>query len=146
MNDAGLVRGGERAAGLDGVVERLGKGEGPSVDLLAEGLAIDEFSSDERDIAGLPDVVDGDDVGVVESGSGTGFLSETENPLGVLCRLGREQLQGDFAIEASVLSEVDFAHAAPSEQTGEAVGTEGGTICGLEGHEVPILAHLFLRP
>jgi len=122
------LRGGEGAAGLDGVVERLGQRDGAGVELLAEGLAIDELSGNVGDVAGLADVVNGDDVGVVERGRGAGFLGEAEDALGVLDELGGQQLQSDLAVEASVLSEVDFAHAAASEEAGEAVRTERGII------------------
>ena len=111
------------------------------IDLLPERLALNELSGDVRHVASLPDIVDGDDVGVVESGCGAGFLAEAENALGVLYELGGQQLQGDFAVEPRVLSEVDFAHAAASEEASEAVGTEDGTICGLKGHGFLILSH-----
>jgi len=101
MNDAGLVRSGESAARLDRVIQHLRNGERSSGDLLAESLAIDEFGGDVGGAVGVPNVVDGDDVGVVESGSGAGLLGESKNSLGVLDELGgKVVLQCDFAIEA----------------------------------------------
>ena len=51
--------------------ERLSRGE-----QLAQGLSLDELHGDVEGAVGLADVVDGQDVGVVESGGRSGFLLE----------------------------------------------------------------------
>ena len=48
----------------------------PAVDLVGEAAAVDEFQGEVREAAGLADVVDLDDVGVLEAGDGLGLLVE----------------------------------------------------------------------
>ena len=52
---------------------------------------------------------------MVEGGGGARLLLEAADAPGVLCELGREELQRDPAAELGVEREVDLAHAARAE-------------------------------
>jgi hypothetical protein len=56
------------------------------------------------------DVVDGEDVGMVEGGDGAGLALEAALPLGVGRSLLGEDLEGDLAPEAGVVSPVHLSH------------------------------------
>ena len=69
----------------------------------------------------LADVVDGADVGMVQCGSGLGFALEARERLRVAGNVFRQELQGDEAVEPSVLGLVDHTHAAAAELLDDAV-------------------------
>src|SRR5262249_57989505 len=87
MDDPGGVRSRERARHLRRNIERCAKLEPPAGDLLAHGLALDEFSGDEMDVAALcgcfANLVNGDNGWMVERRGGARFLLETPQPVGV---------------------------------------------------------------
>ncbi len=112
MDDAGLVRRGERTGGLDGVLERQRHWHRRLADQRIERAAVHELHRDERHLAGGVDVVDVDDVRVVERGGGLRFLDEAALAVGVRARGGRQDLDGDGAVQARVDGAIDGAHAA----------------------------------
>ena len=63
----------------------------------------------------LADVVDGADIGMVQSGGGFGFAAKTLQCLAVLREVVGKKLESDEAAEASVLGLVDHAHTAAAE-------------------------------
>jgi len=92
-----------------------------------EGLAIKKFHGDEGAGVFFADVVDGADVGVIESGGGFGFAAEAGEGLRVVSDFGREKFEGDEAVEACVLSLKDNAHAATTEPLKDAIVRYGLT-------------------
>ena len=91
---------GERAAGLDPLADR-----GP-LDVLEGDVVIP---------AVVADRVDPGDVLVVEPGRGPAFLVEALDDLGVDRLLGREDLQGDMAVELDVDGAEDRPHPAGAD-------------------------------
>ena len=73
----------------------------------------------------LADVVNGADVGMVESGGGLGFALEAAESLRVSGDLVGQELQGDEAAELNVLGLVDDTHAAAAEFLDDAVVRDG---------------------
>jgi hypothetical protein len=69
----------------------------------------------------LADFVNGADIGMVESGSGTGFATETFQRLWVLRYIVGEKFKRDKATERGVLGLVDDAHASAAEFLDDAV-------------------------
>jgi hypothetical protein len=53
---------------------------------------------------------------MIERGGRRRFLFEAAHSIPVRCKLGRQDFQRDFAIQARVLREVDFTHAACAEE------------------------------
>ena len=71
------------------------------------------------------DVVDGADVGMVESGGGFGFAAKAAEGLGIFGEVVGKKFQSDEAVEARVLSLVDDSHAAAAEHLDDAVMGDG---------------------
>jgi len=63
-------------------------------------------------VAVTAEFIDGDDVRMVETRGGFGFLLETEQALGVSRKFGGENFDGDTTIQTRVNGVVDLAHPA----------------------------------
>ena len=85
MNDACSVRGAEGTSHLDGVFERLRDAKTALRDEIGERLSGDILHNHKLCLALGDYVVNDDDVGVVQPGSGLRFLNETAPAL----RFGR---------------------------------------------------------
>ena len=114
VDDAGGVRGAERARDLDGVVERLRDRKQLLLQEPVEGGAVDVLHDDEVAIGsfgGVPvDVVDRDDVGVVEGRGGPRLAGEAFPPPAAGGGVGVHDLDGHGAIEARVAGAIDDSH------------------------------------
>ena len=87
---------------------RIQPGVGPQ-----EALQVRSLDVPHRDVqhaVGLARVVDGDDVGMVETGGDARFADEPLPERFILGELGTEDLQRDPAPEAQVLGQVDDGH------------------------------------
>lgn len=128
MDDTGGVGGAESFGDLAGVADDDRDGHAAFGDQLEERFAIDKL--DDHVLSGpvVNDVVNGDDVGVIESGDGLGFLYEAETAVGIGSHAGGERFDGDEAIEARVAGFVDFAHAAGADSFEELVLEDGSRI------------------
>jgi hypothetical protein len=77
-----------------------------------ERFAVDEFHGVVVEVVGFACVVDGDDVGVLEAGGGFGFAQKTVGVFGVGGKFGREDFEGDDAVEGGLARAIHCAHAA----------------------------------
>ena len=84
----------------------------------AEGASLDELHDEEEEIAGLSDRVNGNDVGVTERCSGTGFPPEPLDHVVALEQERRHDLERHFAIEGDVMPQEHGRHP-PCSQLGE---------------------------
>jgi len=125
MHDTLLVRGGQAARRLGGVVDGLARRYGPGRQPLAQGLALEQLHHHERRTAVGADVEDRADVGVVQRSGGTGLLLEPSDTLGVAGKIGEDDLDGDIAAQAGVVGTVDLARSADSERGDDPVRSEG---------------------
>src|SRR4051794_14529806 len=73
----------------------------------------------------LPDLMDRADVGMVEGRRSLSFSLETSQGLGVSGDLVRQELQGNKAMESSVLGLVDHTHPAAAQLLDDAVVRDG---------------------
>ncbi len=73
------------------------------------------FHDEEKPRFGFADVVDGDDVGVIQSGSGARLSLESLDGNTILHLVRGQEFQSDHAAKARVLSPVNLAHAAPAQ-------------------------------
>lgn len=64
---------------------------------------------------GLAEFIDGEDVGMIERGSGIGFLLKAAQTAFIKGEFGGEHLEGDFALQMQVFGEVNLAHASGAE-------------------------------
>ncbi len=78
--------------------------------LFVERRALDQFHHDKGLAAGLADVVDRDDVGVVEHGSGPGLAQQAATPLRRRLRDG-QHLDSHIPSQQRIVGAVDTAHA-----------------------------------
>ncbi len=127
VHDASGVRGAKGVSDLDGEAQRFVHAHAVRGDELGEGLAGHVLHGDVVVPVRGSDVVDDDDVGVVESGGGFGFLGEAALALGVVHAVRREEFEGDEAVEVGVAGFVDNAHAALAEFFEDVVMGERGT-------------------
>ncbi len=58
----------------------------------------------------FPDLVNGNDVGMVQGGGSARFLGKAFHPFGVSCKLAGKQFDGDLPPQSLVLGQVDIAH------------------------------------
>ena len=61
------------------------------------------------------------DVLVVQGGDDVGFAFKPGDPLGVRCKLRREDLDGDVPVEPSVAGPIDLAHGAGTQRRDDLV-------------------------
>ena len=116
VDDAGFVRGGERLGDLFGDVQHVAHRHLAVFDLFAQRQALDEFGGDEMLLAGMADLIDGDDVRMIERAGDFGLLLEAMHALGVPQKLFRQQLERDLAIQPCVARQVNLSHAACAKQ------------------------------
>ena len=102
-------------ADLNADMQRLSHVDRAAIEHRAQRYAVNVFGGEELRAVGVSDIVDGEDVGVIERGNGTGLALEAAQPLFVRQRPMREHLQRQPAAEPDVLGEVDLRHAARPE-------------------------------
>ena len=96
-----------------------------ALDLVLESRAVQQFHGDEGLALLLADVVDGADIGMVQSGGRPGLALEAVQGLRVLGNIFRQELQSDKAVQPGVFGLVNHAHAAATELLDDAVMRDG---------------------
>src|SRR5438132_8921223 len=126
MNDAGLVSSRKRAGNLRGHTKRVAEFDRRTSDAIAQGLAIDVFSGYEVDGIALIDLIDSDDVGMIQSGSRLGLLNEAAHAVAISSNRGRQNLEGNLAIEFRIERQKHFAHSALAQLLADFVAADFG--------------------
>ena len=129
VDDAGLVRAGERFGHLDREVQRPDRTQRPAGDDLAERLAAQQLHGDEGDALGLANLVNHGDVRMLEGRRGARLLHEPVASHGIGDERGRQHLQRDVAVETRITGPVHLAHAAGAEWSENLVRTEALSGC-----------------
>ena len=83
MDDAGVVRNGERIGDLTRERQGLGDRNGATPDAHGQILALDELHGDEGVGAFPTGVIDLRDVGMIERGEGLRLARESHHPIGI---------------------------------------------------------------
>src|SRR2546426_6824403 len=119
MNYSGVMCRGQRAGDLYRHLQYLAELHRSASHALAQRLAIDEFSGDEmyalpygRATAPLVDLMNGDDVGMIQGGSGLGLLDKPLHSIRVSSNVSRQNLQRNFAIQPCVQRQINLTHSA----------------------------------
>ena len=86
---------------------------------------VQKLHGDERLLATLADVVNGADVGMVESGGGTSFTPETFQCQRVSGHVIRQELERNETTQLGVLGLVHDAHSTTAELFDDAVARDG---------------------
>ena len=117
VHEPALVRGVESSADLRGHGDGLFVGERAVAEPRFQIRSLDVAHRDVELAVGLTGLVDRDHVRVVDR---RGELRLGQEPLAESCVLrerGHQELEGDVALQAKVLGQVDDAHPAPAEDS-----------------------------
>ena len=106
---------GQRIGHLHRVFQRLRHAQPALGNQIHQRLAADELHHHEFRIAFGNDVVDGDDVGMIQRGSGLRFLNESAPALRFAGVGDRQYLDGDEAFKTQVLGLINLAHSARAQ-------------------------------
>ena len=98
---------------------------GPEGDAVLQRRAFQKLHCDEGLGFVLADLVDGADVGVIQSGGRASFAPEALESLGVVGKFVRKELQGDEASELGVFSLVNHAHPTAAQLIHYAIVRDG---------------------
>ena len=116
MDDAFFVRRGEAEGHMPRVLERLRQRQSAGVDQRAQRAPVEHLRDDVRRRAVAADVEDLEDVRVTERGGGACLLLEAAEPIGIVRECRRQDLDGDIAGEARVVSAIHFPHPAAADR------------------------------
>jgi len=90
-------------------------------DALLQRHPVQKLHGDE----GLPNLVDGADIGMVQCGRGLSLSLEASQRLRVFGYFFGQELQGDKTVQRQVFSLVDYAHPAAAELLDDAIVRDG---------------------
>ena len=123
MDDAFRVRGSQAVRDLDGGPQQRLDRQRPGRQEVAQRAPFDQLHREVRDAVRLADIVDGDDVGVGQSGGGARFLLEAAARFGV-DEVGGQDLERHVAAQPRVARAVHLAHAADADRIDDFVRSE----------------------
>ena len=112
MDDSGLMRRGQRRRDLRGETEQFTHRHWRLNHALSQGFALDEFRGDELMRIYLADLVNGQDVGMVQRGSGASFLLKSPHALSIASEESRQHFQRHLTKQMLVFSQVNLSHAS----------------------------------
>ena len=122
MDDSVIMSGLETFGDLPGHIERVvDRHPGACGDQVGEHRPFDQLHHQPRDSRCFLDAVYLRDVLVVQGGENMGFAFKTGEPLGVRCKLWREDLDGDVPVEPSVAGTIDLAHSPGTQRPDDLV-------------------------
>ena len=125
VNDTLGVGGVQSVGNLDPKRKDRLQFHGAGGDQMLEGRAVEELHDEESAASFLADVVNGADIGMVESGCSFGFAAKTLQRLAVLRQVFGKKLESDEAAETSVLGLVNHAHTAAAKLFNDPVMRNG---------------------
>ena len=125
MDDSFAVRGFERVGDLNADVEYGLSVERSAGDTVLQRHPIQKFHGDEGLAVLLPDVIDGANVRVAESGRGLRLTLKTGQRLWVSGNFLRQELECNETVQAGVLGLVDDTHPAAPQLLNDAVMRDG---------------------
>ena len=95
---------------------------GPSLQAVPQRLTLDELGDEVRTVIDLAEIVDDDDMRVVQTGRGSGFLMKPSQPIAVNGEIRRQELERHRPIELGVVGKIDLAHAARAQPRHQLIG------------------------
>jgi hypothetical protein len=88
---------------------------------------VEKFHGDKCFAVLFTDIVDGADIGVVQSGCGLTFTLKTSEGLGIARNYFRQKFEGDETMKAGILGLINNAHPAAAESFKHGVMRDGLT-------------------
>jgi len=128
MDDARPVRPVESRRDLDRDGERLADGERTFRQPIGECLAFEVLHDEVRRPGLFTDVVQCADMGMVDPGNRAGLPIEALTEVRVRRKRGRQDLDGNGAIEPRVARFVDLSHPTGTDQRQDFVRAEAGSL------------------
>src|SRR4029077_5387746 len=96
----------------------------PGGNYLLQTLALDQLHRDIRSSGFLPHVIDGYDIGMLQTSGGLGFTVEARQQVGIVGHSGGDGLEGYKAIDDRVAGAIDNPHPAAAQFADEFVFAE----------------------
>jgi hypothetical protein len=124
MGDAARVRGGEAAADLDAILDRLARRDRPVGKAIAQGLPFEQLQHHVSETVFGADIVDGEYVRIVEGPDGSSFELEAPKVFRIVFASGGDDLEGDVPSEARVAGPVDLAHPPRANRRADLIRAE----------------------
>jgi len=125
MDNTAAVRGIQGIGEFDGDIENSIEFQGLASDQVLQGYAVEKLHDDEGFSVLLADVVDGADVGMIESGGGLRFALEASKGLRIVGDVVGKKFEGDAAVKAGVFGFVNDSHAAAAQPLDDSVVGDG---------------------
>ena len=119
MHDRCGMRGRKRRRRLDRDVENFAKRQRTALQPFAHGLALDELRHQEPRSVVIADLVNGQDVGMIERGSGAGFVQEPAHALRISRELRPQHLERDRPPQGRIDGLEHFTHPAAARARSE---------------------------
>jgi len=132
VDDAHLVRGGDRRGDLRSIVQNVVDGHRAASDSVAERLAFDELHGDEAKVVVRSDLVDVGDVRMMDSGCGPRLLDEAALAVAAVIAAIAEDFDRDLPLQIAIVGAVNLAHPTRAEERSHFVAAE--TCAGGDGH------------
>src|SRR5579862_1489891 len=92
---------------------------------MLQGDAVEKFHGDKGFAVLIADVIDGANVGMVESGCSLGFALKAGESLGIAGNSFGKEFQGNKTAKARVFGFVDDSHATATKLFGDVVVRDG---------------------
>src|SRR5882724_8093351 len=127
MNNPSLMRRGERFRNLHAdLQDRLELERFFMREVLTQGFAVDQLGRDIVFAVYLTDLINSQNVRVIESRRGFGFLDKAAQLVGVLAEFFVQKLDSHSAVKFCVLSQIHLAHPARADLRDDAVMRQSG--------------------
>ena len=127
MDDPLLVCGGQTICDISADLQHLPDRQGAVFQPRAKRLALEQLHDGVRSAFVLPEVVDGEDVGMRQRGDGAGLAFEARARGLVRGEARRQDLDSHGASELGIGGAIDFTHAARTEQPDDLVLAKPGS-------------------
>ena len=108
----------ELDADLDNVADR----QRALLQAVPQRLALDELGDEVRTVIDFAEIVYHDDMRVVQTGRGSGFLMKPSEPIAVNGEMRRQELERHRPIELGVVGQIHLAHAARAQPRHQLIG------------------------
>src|ERR1017187_3615795 len=134
MDNAFGVSGAQTASNTYGVVEARALPQRSVLKAVAQRLSLQEFGDNVEPFLEQAHVIHRDDVGMIESAGGAGFLLESRAMRRIGGQGSRQELDRNLAVQARIACAIDFAHAAGADGGNDQIWAQPGS--SGKGHNV----------
>src|SRR5262245_22475975 len=109
------MRRSKRSCDLPRHLDRRGRVQWSTLDLIAQCLAFDKLADDVMRAISFADLVNCQDVGMIQRGGCLCFALETSHAIRILCEGCGQHFERDLTFEPEVLGQENFAHSTTAK-------------------------------